>query len=1180
MPPSSLADVWARGRGLARRAARSPLAQRVAQPRPALSVIVPFYNVEPYLAECLDSIRDQSFEDIEVILVDDGSPDGSRRIAEEYAAADPRFRVVVRENGGLGAARNTGVREARGHHLTFVDSDDVLPPHALRRLMASAAASGSDIVVGAVDRFNSLRRWQPGWVEEVQSTPRTGITIDQHTPLLRNLYTWDKVFRRDFWDEQDLWFREGVAYEDQPIVTQLFARASAIDVLPDVVYLYRSRDDNSSISQQTATLADLRARVLAWQVSRDTLRAELSPPLYDDWLGTLFATHFHWYLTSKGTVDDDYWAELVAAIRDFAADASPAVWDRTEPAKRVLIELTRQDRRADAQEFVRQGAATNTRKWPSEVRDDGVLLRLPFVDDPTLDDRLFLIRPEQLELVHTVEKFSWHHREDETVVARLAGWAYLTKVDLSRVEATTEVLLRNERTGEEAAFEATDHPPTAFPPPVDDVWCDYAPGTFGIDLPVAQVLARGEPGDVWRAWVRIAVGEFTVTSPLSKVLRNSGAGAIPAHTLDDGRRLVPVWAAHRPLGFRREQAGTEVRDVAVDARELVGRVADEGWREGDEVEVSAGPVRAGAPIGPTGEFRVELPTGAALVPGQKRTWKVRVQHADGTAAGLVPSVRVPDTVGTLGPATNRLGELVVTEWGLGAEVHGIVVREDGTIRVRGRVHGGVTALRLVVSGLKARGEGPTADVTEGSFEAVLELEHELFRFGRLPIPWGDYDVLAEVRTGDAAALVELPVRVAVSMGDRLPVPVDTGTFEGRIVRGPESRLRITLVRPLGPARGRYQQHLLRTTPRPRPIERCLLVRSYFGEQATDHGVSVHAELRRRGSDLPVYWTVHDYGVPVPEGGIPVVWNSREWFDVLAGAKYYLDNMYQPDYHRKPEGQVIIQTFHGYPFKQMGHSHWKSLQFSQAKIDSYDERTAQWDYVVSPARYATDLLRREFGYRGEVLEIGYPRNDVLLSPDADRIRAATRASLGLADGQTAVLYAPTFRDYLSNNDKSALMTEFLDFDRATRALGDDVVFLVRGHAFNARVKRRMPRSPGRVDVTDYPEVADLLLAADAAVVDYSSLRFDFGVTGKPMVFHVPDLERYRDTRGWLFDFEATAPGPLVATTDEVVRHLGDLDGLRQEYAAAYASFRADYLDLEDGHAGRRLVDAVFAPRGDA
>jgi CDP-glycerol glycerophosphotransferase len=161
-----------------------------------------------------------------------------------------------------------------------------------------------------------------------------------------------------------------------------------------------------------------------------------------------------------------------------------------------------------------------------------------------------------------------------------------------------------------------------------------------------------------------------------------------------------------------------------------------------------------------------------------------------------------------------------------------------------------------------------------------------------------------------------------------------------------------------------------------------------------------------------------------------------------------------------------------------------------------------------------------------------------------------------------------------------MPDFLDIPAVSRSLGEDTVLLVRGHAFNARTRWRAESLPNVVEVTDYPEVSDLYLAADAAVVDYSSLRFDFGVTGKPMVFHVPDLKRYQDTRGWLFPFEPTAPGPRVDTTEQVVSCLLDLEGVRRRYADDYARFKADYLDLEDGHAAERFVDAVFAPRGDA
>jgi CDP-glycerol glycerophosphotransferase len=312
----------------------------------------------------------------------------------------------------------------------------------------------------------------------------------------------------------------------------------------------------------------------------------------------------------------------------------------------------------------------------------------------------------------------------------------------------------------------------------------------------------------------------------------------------------------------------------------------------------------------------------------------------------------------------------------------------------------------------------------------------------------------------------------------------------------------------------------------------------------------------------------------------VVRNSPEWYERLRTAKYLIDNMYQPGYHNKPPGQVVVETFHGYPFKVMGHPHWEKMQVSRHRIELYDQRAREWDYLVSPARYATPLLRRDFAYDGEVLEIGYPRNDVLLSPEAPTIRSLTRKSMGIADGVTVVLYAPTFRDYLSKDDHKAQMGDFLDPELLARSLGDDYVLLIRGHAFHARTSERSTTSDRVIDVTDYPDPADLYLASDLAVLDYSSLRFDYALTGKPMLFLVPDLGLYENTRGWLLDYSSTAPGPFLKTTDEVTAAIKEIDAVIAEHGEAYREFRETYLDLEDGQAAARLVDAVFVPRGDA
>jgi CDP-glycerol glycerophosphotransferase len=327
--------------------------------------------------------------------------------------------------------------------------------------------------------------------------------------------------------------------------------------------------------------------------------------------------------------------------------------------------------------------------------------------------------------------------------------------------------------------------------------------------------------------------------------------------------------------------------------------------------------------------------------------------------------------------------------------------------------------------------------------------------------------------------------------------------------------------------------------------------------------------------------VKDLSVPVPEGARPVVQQSEAWFEALRHSRYVIDNMHQPAFFEKAGGQVMVETFHGYPFKAMGRPHWERLRFNSQRIASLDDRTAQWDYLVSPAPYATEHLRRNFGFDGSMLEIGYPRNDVLLSPQAENIRASTRERLGLSGDSKVVLYAPTFRDNVSVDDFRAPMVDYLDIPHLLGALGEEFVILVRGHAFNARMPTRLERRRAVIDVTDYPQVSDLYLAADALIADYSSLRFDFALTDKPMIFLVPDLEAYRDeARGWLFDFQSSAPGPHVASTEEVTNWLLQPELLQKQFHEEYQRFHRQFHAWEDGHAAQRLVDEVFGSRGDA
>ncbi|MBQ5804701.1 MAG: glycosyltransferase family 2 protein, partial [Erysipelotrichaceae bacterium] len=116
-----------------------------------VSVIVPVYNVENYIRDMLTSVQEQTFRDFEVVIINDGSPDNSQAIIDEFCAADPRFKSFVQENGGVAAARNSGIAKATGDYVVFYDPDDYIPPDALEKMYKTAASKDADLVIGIME---------------------------------------------------------------------------------------------------------------------------------------------------------------------------------------------------------------------------------------------------------------------------------------------------------------------------------------------------------------------------------------------------------------------------------------------------------------------------------------------------------------------------------------------------------------------------------------------------------------------------------------------------------------------------------------------------------------------------------------------------------------------------------------------------------------------------------------------------------------------------------------------------------------------------------------------------------------------------------------------------------------------------------------------------------------------
>lgn len=210
---------------------------------PLISIIVPIYKVEKYLSECIESIMNQTYRNIEIILVDDGSPDNCGKICDDYKKKDDRIVVIHKENGGLSDARNAGLAIAKGKYLNFVDSDDRLPENSIERLYKMASEAHAQMVIAGFERFKD----ETGEVFFTTDSEGEKTTVMTKVEAMEDFFrdgcqAWAVLYEREV--HEGIYFPKGEINEDEAIVFQLYDRCETIVVTNAVVYSYRNRDES------------------------------------------------------------------------------------------------------------------------------------------------------------------------------------------------------------------------------------------------------------------------------------------------------------------------------------------------------------------------------------------------------------------------------------------------------------------------------------------------------------------------------------------------------------------------------------------------------------------------------------------------------------------------------------------------------------------------------------------------------------------------------------------------------------------------------------------------------------------------------------------------------------------------------------------------------------------------
>ena len=485
---------------------------------------------------------------------------------------------------------------------------------------------------------------------------------------------------------------------------------------------------------------------------------------------------------------------------------------------------------------------------------------------------------------------------------------------------------------------------------------------------------------------------------------------------------------------------------------------------------------------------------------------------------------------------------------------------DATLELSGTVAPAPDGLDIVLCGRAAEAWAMTVPAVlapGGGWSASIDLADPDVELATYPLSWSTVSqdepgnrIKGACLAGEGidGPATEVPIAAAPTSCAAEPDSDVTGADAGRparrarILTRTDGSVAVAVIPPLTPGERSRRGHRLLIEREAGPLRPGVFLESFGGRSAGDNPAAICEDLAAHGVGAPLWWSVVDGTVRVPAGARPVVVGSPQWVEALRTSRVIVTNDHLPSWFSKREGQHLLQTWHGTPIKKLLHDAPRAVTLRYRRL--MDRQVPQWDLLLAQSPQAGRRLQQALGYRGPVRVGEYPRNVRLLG--GAEVRRRVRHELGIAPGQPVILYAPTWRESLRPSTGAAGCAAAhgpgpvgaLDGPRLAELL--DAVVLMRSHHMN-----RAGCVPGMIDVSGYPSVEELMLAADILVSDYSSIFFDFALTGKPAVVYTPDLASYRDVeRGLYGDWPLGSGLPVAADHDELASHLqrllGDID----------------------------------------
>lgn len=359
----------------------------------------------------------------------------------------------------------------------------------------------------------------------------------------------------------------------------------------------------------------------------------------------------------------------------------------------------------------------------------------------------------------------------------------------------------------------------------------------------------------------------------------------------------------------------------------------------------------------------------------------------------------------------------------------------------------------------------------------------------------------------------------------------------------------------------------------------IVFESSVGRNYTGNPKAIYEEMIRQGLDLSYncIWILEDINKIIPGNCKKVKRLRIRYFFYMISAKYWVMDSRQPSFLKKKKGNIYIQTWHGTPLKKLGLDMRFVNMSGYSDIQEYrrvfKENSKRWDYLISQNSYSSKIFRHAFDFHKDILEIGYPRNDILFNYKNDELNEL-KLSLGIPKNKKIILYAPTWRDNKYTDDGRYKFIMPINLDDFIERFSAEYVLVLKPHYLIA----------DNIDYSKYGDnikicgieydIQKLYLISDILITDYSSVMFDYCLLKKPILFFMYDLEEYTgEIREFYFNILEEAPGKIVTNNNDLMNAIKNIEKISKDYMVKYSDFTNKYCCVDKGNASNKIVELI-------